>query len=186
MSQAPDLSQFDKDEIRETLDKVRHPVSIAVFGSENYFNTGAIIRTAHLFLVQEIILVDIPKFYERAAMGTHKWENITHMTLCDFVRKHSVFSSSDNRIIVAMERRPDLDSKNLIHFKYPENPILCFGNEKTGLPDEIIDLARSHMPIGGDIVSIPQFGLQNDMNLANAASVAVYDWIFKKYSPTHE
>lgn len=181
MSQAPDLKDWDKNEIRETLDGVRHPVSLAIFGSDNYFNVGAIIRTAHIFLIREIILVDIPEFYERATMGTHKWENITHTTLNEFLNRHSPWSSADNRTVVGFERRPNLETKSLLNFQYPENALLCFGSEKTGLPESVIQLAQMHEVFGGGLVSIPQFGLQNDMNLANAVSIGVYDWTLKNY-----
>jgi len=167
MSKPPDLSQFTKQEIRTTLNEVRHPVSVAICGSDNYFNTGAIIRSAHIFLVKEIILVDTPAFYERATMGTHKWENIRHVTEEDFL--------AENAPLVCFERRPDMDSHCLMGFSYPENPVLVFGNEKTGIPDRI--LARAH-----SVVSIPQYGLQNDMNLANAASIGIYDFIVKHYN----
>lgn len=185
MSKAPDLSMFTKDEIRQTLDDVRHPVSVAIFGSDNYFNAAAIIRTAHQFLVQEIILVDCPKIYEKATMGTHKWENIVHMSMADFVSRHGVFSSADNRPLIIFEHRPEIPAKNLMTFKYPENPILCFGNEKTGIPVSLLELldTRKDIPgIGDAAVFIPQWGLQNDLNLANAASIAIYDWTCKWYA----
>jgi tRNA G18 (ribose-2'-O)-methylase SpoU len=187
MSKAPDLSMFTKEEIKVTLDTVRHPVSIAIFGSSNYFNAAAIVRSAHQFLVQEIILVDCPDIYERATMGTHKWENITHMTLDEFCKRHSVWSSADNRSLVICERRPDLDSESLLYFSYPKNPILCFGSEKEGIPDELLALAEQHRTLcpewnSGQIVSIPQYGILNDLNLANAASICLYDWIAKWYT----
>lgn len=182
MSTAPDLSAFTKAEIRETLEPIRHPVSVAVFGSENFFNVGAIVRSCHVFLVRELILVDIPKFYEKAAMGTDKWENITHTTLEEFCNTHAWHSSQDNRSLVGFERRPDLRTEELYRFKYPENPILCFGSEKTGLPSEVISLIQKNMEVNsGGIVSIPQYGLQNDMNLSNAVGIAVYDWLSKHY-----
>lgn len=167
MSKAPDLSNFTKEEIRETLDEIRHPFSIAICGSDNYFNSGAIIRSAHIFLVKEIILVDTPAFYERATMGTHKWENIVHVTREEFLK--------ETRPLICFERRSDLTSQCLMGFSYPENPVLVFGNEKTGIPGQILSMAHS-------VVSIPQYGLQNDMNLANAASIGIYDWISKHYN----
>lgn len=170
MSQAPDLSQFSKDEIRTLLDDVRHPMTIAIFGSENYFNAAAIIRTAHQFLVQEIILVDCPKVYEKATMGTHKWENIRKLSFEEFSREYS------SRNLVVCERRPELKSENLPGFQYPENPVLCFGSEKTGVPEELVALATQ---VSGRFVSIPQFGILNDLNLACAAGIVMYDWISK-------
>lgn len=166
MSKAPEyLAGMTKEEIRAMLEPKRHPVSIAMYGTDNYFNAAAIIRSAHTFLVKEIILIDCPKFYEKASMGTHKWENITHVSLEEFV-------SGLSKPLVCFERRPGLVSLDLRTYVYPENPILCFGNEKVGTPDVLLNLAK-------DIVSIPQFGVQNDMNLANAASVVMYDWIVK-------
>jgi len=161
------LSNFTKEEIRQTLNEIRHPFSIAIIDSSNFFNGGAIIRTAHTFLVKEIIFVDVPAVYERATMGTHKWENITHVTQEEFL-------ATETRPLVCFERRQDLNSKNLIGFNYPENPILCFGSEKTGIPDRILNKANS-------VVSIPQWGILNDMNLACAAGICMYDWIFKHH-----
>lgn len=167
MSTAPDLSGFTKEEIRATLNEVRNHFSIAICGSENYFNGGAIVRTAHTFLVKEIVFVDVPKFYEKATMGTHKWENIKHVSMEEFL-------STETRPLICFEKRADLNSENLLGFEYPENPILCFGSEKTGTPEAILEKATN-------IVSIPQWGILNDMNLACAAGIAMWDWISKNH-----
>lgn len=172
MSKAPDLSMFTKGEIREVLSEVRNPLSIAIFGSDNYFNGAAIIRTAHQFLVKDIYLVDCPKIYEKATMGTHKWENISHLTFEDFSTKFS-----QNNLVVC-ERREGLPSENLVTFSYPENPILCFGSEKGGVPQSLVELASNNH---GKFVTIPQFGILNDLNLACAAGIVMYDWICKNY-----
>ena len=63
-------------EIREELAPLRSDFSIAVCRAKNPFNIGAIIRTAHSFLVKEIFLIGSEPYYERAAMGMQKYENI--------------------------------------------------------------------------------------------------------------
>lgn len=179
MTQRPDLSMFSKEEIKETLNEIRHDFSVAIFGTDNYFNGGAIVRTAHQFLVKEIILVDCPKIYEKATMGTHKWENIIHLTMADFLQR---FLPTQN--VILFERRPDLASESLVDYEFPSNPVFCFGNEKTGIPDELIQAAaksKQENPSTGHVVSIPQFGIQNDLNLACAAGIVMYDWVAKKY-----
>ncbi len=168
MSYAPDLSQFSKQEIKDILADVRHPVEVAIFGSENGFNTGAIIRTSHQFLVSKIHLIDMDWWYKRADMGTRKWENIQKSSLKDFLLL------SEERSIVAFERRESLPMKDLRTFTYPKDPIFVFGSEKTGVPDLLLDRAQS-------IVSIPQFGLLNDLNLSVAVGIALYDWSYKHY-----
>ena len=65
--------------IRNELDSIRHPFRIAIERAKNPFNIGSIVRTAHSFLVKEIILIGSEPWYERAAMGMQRFENITEM-----------------------------------------------------------------------------------------------------------
>lgn len=167
MAKGPDLSMFTKNEIKDVLNDVRNNFDIAIIGSENYFNGGAIVRTAHQFLARNIYFVDCGAFYEKATMGTHKWENIHNLSLSEFIAKTS------DRTLVVSERRPGLESEDLARFVYPANPIICFGGEKTGVPQEILDLPNKK------VVSIPQFGILNDLNLACAAGIVMYDWVIK-------
>lgn len=166
MSSAPDLSEFSIDDIRTALDDVRHPFEVAVYGSENYYNFGAILRIAHNFLVKKVWMVDFSDFYKKAGMGTHKWESIEEVTLTEFL----VLNKERN--IIAFERREDLESEDIRSFEYPENPILFFGSEKFGVPDRVIEQAHS-------CVTIPVFGVHNDYNQAVAAGIAMYDFVAK-------
>lgn len=166
MSIAPDLSDFSKEEICESLGEVRFPYEIAVHSSENYFNMGAIIRTGHSFLCRKYWMVDFDKFYEKAAMGTCKWEKIEKVTLAEF------FGAIGTRPIVVFERRKDLKMVDIHTFEYPENPILFFGSEKFGVPDDIVKRAYA-------VVTIPLYGVHNDLNLSIAAGIATYDFVTK-------
>ena len=166
MSTAPDLSEFSNEEIIESLNEVRLPFDVAVFSSENYFNMASIIRTCHVHLCTKIWQVDFDKYYEKATMCTDKWENIESITLDNFI------SETKNRNIVAFERRSELDTKDLRTFSYPNRPILFFGSEKFGVPEDIIKLAHS-------VVSIPVFGITNDLNIGVAAGIAMYDFVNK-------
>lgn len=169
MANAPRLGDFTTSEIKEAFKEFRHDFSIAVYGSENYFNLGSIVRIAHCFLVKDIYAIDCPAMYEKATMGTHKWETIHKLT------KEEFLENTADRSIVAFEKRRGLLTHPLYGFEYPKNPILLFGSEKNGLPDDLIDRADS-------IVSITQYGLQNDLNMANACGIAVYDWLQKHYT----
>ncbi len=173
MTTAPDLFDFTKDEIKQTLNEIRHPFDVAVYSPANYFNIAGIIRTAHSFLARNIYLIDPESdkdpFYEKGTMGNHKYENIHILTMNDFLSLHS------KRKIVAFERRPgQLSTINSWDYTYPENPILLFGSEKSGIPDLLLDHST-------DIISIPMFGLNNDLNLGYSAGIAMYDWIVKHY-----
>lgn len=166
MTAPPDLKDFTKEEIREALNEVRHPFEVAVYSSENYFNFGAIIRVGHGFLCRKFWQVDFTQFYKKASMGSHKWENVEKVTLAEFWEKTA------GRPVIAFEKRPGLNCIDIRSFTYPENPILFFGSEKYGVPDEVLERAHS-------IVTIPMWGIHNDFNQAVAAGIAMYDWINK-------
>ena len=61
------------------LDRIRHPFRIAIDRAKNPFNIGSIVRTAHSFLAKEIILIGTEPWYERAAMGMQRYENIVEL-----------------------------------------------------------------------------------------------------------
>lgn len=169
MTQAPDLSDFTKSEIIESLKEIRHPFEIAVYDSSNYFNLGSIVRSAHNFLASKIYSINLNCFYKPAAGPAKKFEEVTYVSMPEFIE------GSSGRSIVAMERRHgQLVTSCLMGFQWPANPIILLGGEKSGICDELLDMACS-------VVSIPQYGLVNDFNVSIAASVAMYDWINKYY-----
>lgn len=165
------LDDFSTDEIKETLSGVRFPVDIAIYNddkdSENYFNTGSSIRSAHCFLVNQIHLIKRKKFYRKACMGAKKYENIRHHE-----DEHQFLENIDSKNLVIFERRQNIDTQPIVSFSYPDNPVLFFGSEKFGIPDGILNT-------GAPCVTIPIYGLLNDLNLACAITVALFDYTNK-------
>lgn len=171
MSKAPNLEEFTKEEIIQTLNEIRHPFEVAVYNSTNYFNFGAIVRTAHSFLCKKLYAVGFDSYYEKAAGPTRKYEkdNIEYLSLESFL------NTSRNRALVVFERRPgELNTIDLRTFQWPLNPIMLFGSEKFGVPQEILDIATN-------IVSIPMYAINNDLNVSLCTGIAMYDWVTKYY-----
>ena len=71
--------RMPRSEVRAELDRIRHPFRVAVDRAKNPFNIGAIIRTAHSFLVREVVLIGTEPWYERAAMGMQRYEHIVEV-----------------------------------------------------------------------------------------------------------
>ena len=168
---------FLPEEILETLNEIAQPVEIAVWNTTNYFNFGALIRTCHNFAVRKMWGIDLWRdpdqpltkpYYKKAAMTTLKWmkQNIHCVSTEDFL------SQTEGRNIVAFERREELETRDIRGFSYPENPILLFGCEQGGIPDDLLERANS-------VVSIPVMGFCLDFNLSQAAAIALYDWTLK-------
>jgi len=166
----PHISAASKEELKTMVNQNRHPVDVAVWHTTNYFNFGAIVRSCHNFAIRSIHAIEVAPdsglMYEKATMGTHKYENIVKDSIDEFIE----FSSGRN--IVAFERRHDLMTSDIRNFEYPDNPILLFGSEKFGVPDVLLERAKH-------VVHIPQFGIHNDMNLAVAVGIVLYDFVSK-------
>jgi tRNA G18 (ribose-2'-O)-methylase SpoU len=152
------------DEIRRNLAGLRRPLSIAILRARNPFNVGAIIRVAHSFLVREIILVGTEPYYERASMGMERYETIvtlpTEAGLIDYVRERR------QKLVVFEKEAAKVD---LWHADLPDDCVMLFGSETTGVPDEIIAAADL-------VVGIPMYGINHSFPVTVAAGIAMAEW----------
>ena len=172
MTKPTDLVKHYEDlAIKREMDKIRANVTVAVYSIDNYFNMGAIIRMCHNFKVKAVIGVDCPKHYRKADLGTRKYENILRYTKSEFIQ----MCTFEERNVVGFESPTTctLPTTSIIDYKYPDNPILLFGSEKTGLPPELLGLCLNN------IISIPMYGVHNDHNVSVATSIALYDFCVK-------
>jgi tRNA G18 (ribose-2'-O)-methylase SpoU len=152
------------DEVRRSLEALRRPLRIAVLRSHNAFNVGAIIRVAHSFLVKEILLVGDEPFYQRAAMGMQRYENLVYLpdeaALVGWARDRAL-------PLVVFERehaRVDLWSSPM-----PDACVLVFGSEAAGVPQAVIDAAD-------EVFAIPMYGINNSFPITVAAGIAMAEW----------
>ena len=149
------------DEVRRELDRIRHPVRIAIRRAKNPFNVGAIIRTAHSFLVQEIVLVGDEPWYERAAMGMQRYETIVQLvTEAELVP----WARARNLHIAVFER--EHATVDLWRAALPEESLLVFGSENHGVPEELVAAAD-------EVVAIPMAGINNSFPVTVAAGIAM-------------
>lgn len=157
------------EEIRAELNRIRHPFRIAIERAKNPFNIGAIIRVAHSFLVKEIILIGTEPYYERAAMGMHRYENIVELP------KEEAFvelAHQNQWHLVAFEK--DHAQKSMWQASWPDDCVMMFGSENDGLSPSLLEAADQ-------IVSIPMFGINHSYPIAASASIAMAEWARRYY-----
>jgi len=161
--------EMPRTEVRSELDRIRHPFRVAIDRAKNPFNIGSIIRTAHSFLAKEIILIGTEPWYERAAMGMQRYENIvelpTERTFLDAVQK-------EGWPLVAFEK--DHAKVGLWEAELPENAVLVFGNEDDGCSPGILEAADQ-------VVAIPMFGINHSYPISVAAGIAMAEWARRHY-----
>lgn len=167
------MAPFDLpvDEIRKSLDMIRRPLRVAVMRSKNPFNVGAIIRVAHSFLAQEILLVGDEPFYKKAAMGMDRYENLVYLPDEDAL---VAWAKQRGLPLVSFER--EAGQADLWNATIPEASILVFGSENEGISPEL--LAQSD-----HVVAIPMFGINNSFPITVAAGIAMAEWTRRHYAP---
>jgi tRNA G18 (ribose-2'-O)-methylase SpoU len=150
------------EEIRDELAPLRSPFSIAVCRAKNPFNIGAIIRTAHSFLVREIFLIGTEPYYERAAMGMAKYE-----TLVECPDEPTFLEAVRGRHLIGIER--DHARRTLWEAPMPDDLVFLFGSENDGLPAELLSACA-------DVVAIPMYGINHSYPVAIAAGMVMCEW----------
>ncbi|MEM8609670.1 MAG: TrmH family RNA methyltransferase [Myxococcota bacterium] len=158
-----------RNEIRTELDRMRHPFRIAIDRAKNPFNIGSIVRTAHSFLVKEIILIGTEPWYERAAMGMQRFENIVELPSEDTFLEAATKAGWH---LVAFEK--DTADVGLWEAELPEDAVLIFGNEDEGCSPAILEAAEQ-------VVAIPMFGINHSYPISVAAGIAMAEWARRHY-----
>ena len=159
-----------RSEVRDELDRIRHPFRVAVDRAKNPFNIGAIVRTAHSFLVREVVLIGSEPWYERAAMGMQRYEHIVELPTPEaFVER----AAAQGWPIVAFEK--DHADVGLWEAEIPEDAVLTFGNENDGCAPAILEAADR-------VVAIPMYGINHSYPIAIAAGIAMAEWARRRYA----
>jgi tRNA G18 (ribose-2'-O)-methylase SpoU len=152
------------EEIRGSLAGLRRPLSVAILRARNPFNVGAIIRVAHSFLAREIILVGTEPYYERASMGMERYETIV---LLPDEAAFLAHVRAQGRTLVVFEK--EAARVDLWHADLPEDCVMLFGSETTGVPPELVAAADL-------VVGIPMYGINHSFPVTVAAGIAMAEW----------
>jgi tRNA G18 (ribose-2'-O)-methylase SpoU len=158
-------------EMRAELERIRHPFRIAIRRAKNPFNIGAIIRTAHSFLVREIFLIGTEPWYERAAMGMQRLENIVELEHeSELIER----AKKEGWQLSVLEK----DADNLVSLwdaAFPDDCVIVVGNEDEGVGAELLAAADQ-------VVAIPMFGINHSYPMTVAAGIAMAEWARRRYA----
>ncbi len=160
-----ELKGLPESEIIEVLDGRSHELVVALENTERDFSMGTIVRSANAFGVRHVYIIGRKQWNKRGAMMTDKYLHLHYIStteeFIELMRKQS-------RLIVAVDNVAG--SVPLGRTKLPERAVLVFGQEGPGISAE---LARQ----ADQLVAIEQFGSTRSLNVATAATVAMYAWL---------
>jgi tRNA G18 (ribose-2'-O)-methylase SpoU len=159
------------DQVKASLEPLRRPLSVAILRAGNPFNVGAIIRVAHSFLVKHVVLVGDERFYQRAAMGMQRYENLVYLpddaSLVAWSRERGL-------PMIAFER--EHATTDLWRAELPEECLMVFGSESVGISEALIAAADR-------VVGIPMYGINNSFPVTVAAGIAMAEWTRRHFVP---
>lgn len=137
-------------------------------------NMGSIIRLAanlnaeKVYFIHESFVVKQSKL-KRVAHSSHGNIDYEILTLQEFWNK-----IGEEYQLIALETTSE--SKNLFNYPLPEKCVLLCGNERFGLPNEIIQKCKKS-------IFIPLPGSTRSMNVSHALTIAAFEWA-RQHRPT--
>lgn len=153
------------EEINKQLDLEDKGLAIALENIERDFSAGTIVRSANAFGVRHVYIIGRRQWNKRGAMATNKYLHVHYTpTLAEF----ETLMKQQDREIIAVDNVDGSDE--LAKVSLPKNAVLVFGNEGSGISEDLKTIASK-------IVAIEQFGSTRSINVGAAATVAMYAWM---------
>lgn len=132
-------------------------------------NIGSFIRLADAFGSKEVIFLhndNINAFQKKSryasAVGCER--NVNH----SFIKRSDFLTNRDKSIpIISVDLTTN--SNKLENFRLPEQCYFVFGNESTGISEELLSVSSSS-------IHIEMNGLCSSLNVSHTASIVMYEW----------
>jgi len=164
----------NKKDVLSVKAQEREKVVLVVDNLRSNYNIGSLFRTCDAFMVEKIYLCGISgtppnKEIEKTSLGAtetvpHEYYDSTIECLKELKAK--------GWELVAIEISKG--SKNILEAKLNKKSAFIIGNEVDGLSQEVLDIADN-------AVYIPMNGRANSLNVANAASIVLFEMHRQNY-----
>jgi tRNA (guanosine-2'-O-)-methyltransferase len=167
-----------KQRLTSVLDKRQGDITIVLENVFDPHNISAVMRTADAVGVQDIYILNtkIPrhkKWGARSSSSAAKW-----LTVQQFDNAEECFSSLRKRYSTILTTHLSSDAISLHSIDFTKSIALVFGNEHSGVSDEIRALAD------GNFI-IPQVGIIRSLNISVACAVTLYEAFRQKTAAGH-
>ena len=156
-----------KERLISVLNKRQGDITVVLENVFDPHNISAVMRTCDAVGVQEIYVLNtrIPphkKWGAKSSSSAAKW-----LTIHQFDNAAECFSSLRNHYSTILTTHLSSDAISLPHIDFTKSIVLVFGNEHSGVSEEIRVLAD------GNFV-IPQVGIIQSLNISVACAVTLY------------
>ncbi|XP_057312949.1 probable methyltransferase TARBP1 isoform X2 [Hydractinia symbiolongicarpus] len=133
-------------------------------------NLGGLCRTSEIFGVGTLVLASrqyaSDKNFKSLSVSSEKWVEIEQVLPIKFLQ-YLQRMKADGYHLVGVEQTAN--SKMIAEYKFPKKTVLILGNEKAGIPVDVIQ----HLD---DCVEIPQFGVIRSLNVHISGAIMVWEY----------
>lgn len=159
----------------------RVPLIIVLDNVRSAYNVGSVLRTADCAWIEQVITCGYtppahhPKV-KKTSLGAERTMRSQHYpTLTEALH---ALRAMNGLHIYSMELTDQAESVwSFPPERIAQHTALIFGNEVEGVQ---LDITREH---GISELKLPQFGMKNSLNVATAASIAIYHWRYQITQP---
>lgn len=161
-----ELKGMPNEKVFAQLEKRRLPLEIAIYNVEHDFNAGTIVRSANNFNVRKVWILGRRKYNRRGAMCTDKYLKIEHAP--EFLEWAEAQKQLGKKLVAIENNTPR--AVGLQTEKLPEDAVLIFGSEGSGIAPELL-------AVSDEVRMIEGFGSTRSLNVGVAAGIAMYEWV---------
>lgn len=167
-----------KQKLISVLSKRQNDITVVLENVFDPHNISAVMRTCDAVGVQEIYVLNtkIPphkKWGAKSSSSAAKW-----LTIHQYENAAECFSSLRKRYSKILTTHLSSDAISLHNIDFTKSIALVFGNEHSGVSDEIRALAD------GNFI-IPQVGIIQSLNISVACAVTLYEAFRQKDNAGH-
>jgi tRNA (guanosine-2'-O-)-methyltransferase len=164
--------------ITAVLSKRQDDITIVLENVFDPHNISAVMRSCDAVGVQEIYVLNtrIPrhkKWGSRSSSSAAKW-----LTIHQFTDAEACFAALRQKYHRILTTHLSADAVDLYQLDLTGSVALVFGNEHSGVSDEIITLADGNF-------KIPQVGMIQSLNISVACAVTLYEAYRQKHTAGH-
>lgn len=167
-----------KAKLAHVLSKRQPDITVVLENVFDPHNISAVMRTCDAIGVQDIYILNtkIPphkKWGAKSSSSAAKW-----LTIHQYDNAEECFSSLRKSYSTILTTHLNIDAVSLYETDLTQNVALVFGNEHSGVSDEIRALAD------GNFI-IPQNGIIQSLNISVACAVTLYEAFRQKTNAGH-
>ncbi|MFL9485610.1 TrmH family RNA methyltransferase [Chitinophagaceae bacterium LWZ2-11] len=155
------------------LSKRQANLTVVMENVQDPHNASAVMRTCDSVGIQDVYVLNtkIPrheKFGFKSSSSANKW-----LTMHQFDNVEACFSELRKKYKTILTTHLSSDAISLYDINFTDSIALVFGNEHTGVSDEVRALAD------GNFI-IPQVGIIKSLNISVACAISIYEALRQK------